>query len=63
MTVDIRQVPYTSAALPHFLNRISFRADDLHCVRNWRIAAVQNPLGFTVNLRLTSEVETKNRNQ
>jgi len=31
-------------------------------VRNWRIAAAQNPLGFTGNLRLTYEVETKNRN-
>jgi hypothetical protein len=60
MTARIRGYRVGQERFPIFTG---FRTDDPRCVRNWRIAAAQNPLGFTVNLRLIYEVETENRNQ
>jgi hypothetical protein len=65
MTARIRKYRVRQQRLPIIIHQhcsTSFRTVDPRCVRNWRIAAAQNPLGFTVNLRLTFEVATKNRN-
>jgi hypothetical protein len=66
MTAGIRRYYVRQQRFPIMIHQhcsTNFRNDDFRCVRNWRIAAAENPLGFTVNLRLTSKIETWNRNQ